>query len=194
MESTYILYNIVPVGFILLLIYMFIDIFLDRFRKSTPSIVRRVLLYSFLFYLLSLIQIKFGGFSVPLLNKEDIRSTFISTNDWFGIYEGLNSKVTMGSRAFLYNFLLFIPLGIYLSLLFNLKSTRKAASILIVSCSVFVMCHFAFHSIGLVFINLNILDILYLFLNIAGGTIGFSLTKQMNKRQRKTVMIEYGNN
>gem|GEM_PF-6851648 len=45
--STYILHNIVPWGFSLLLLYIFIDIFLDFFRKPRMSHTKRIILYSF---------------------------------------------------------------------------------------------------------------------------------------------------
>ena len=51
MHSTYILYNIVPLGFLILLVYIFIDIFLDYFRKVGKINKKRVILYSFIFYI-----------------------------------------------------------------------------------------------------------------------------------------------
>jgi glycopeptide antibiotics resistance protein len=185
-STTYILYNIVPYGFTILLIFIFIDIFLDRFRNKLQSPVRRILLYSFYFYILSLIQIKLGGISFPLKKKDDTSSIFISFNEWFGIYDLMNMKISMGfSQALIYNFLFFIPLGIYLSFLFSLKSTKKVISTLILICLIYLICYFILDWIGLVFKSFTILDISYLFVNGIGGLTGFLIYKLIKMRKSK---------
>lgn len=81
MHTNYVLYNIVPLGFLILLVYIFIDVFLDYFRKVKKSNLRRVILYTFIFYLISLIQIKLGGFTLFPQNPADNSRSFITTND-----------------------------------------------------------------------------------------------------------------
>lgn len=129
MSSTYILYNIVPFGFLALLVFIFLDICLDFFRKTKSSHVKRILLYSFLFYCISMIQVKFGGITLPPQHPNDIHSTFISTNAWFGIYDTLHSNRSIWSSI-----LLFIPLGIYLTVLFHLNKLGKTILIIIICC------------------------------------------------------------
>ena len=177
MYSTYVLYNIVPLAFLFLLIYIFLDIFLDYFRKVKNSNKKRVILYSFIFYLISLIQIKFGGFTLPQ-NPADNHRTFISTNDWFGIFDMMNFKISMWSySAMVYNVILFIPLGIYLFLLFNLKSNKKVISMVILSCLVIVVARLLLGWTGITIHSFSYIDIIYLLFNISGGVLSIFLVK-----------------
>lgn len=175
--STYVLYNIVPLAFLFLLIYIFIDIFLDYFRKVKKSNKKRVILYSFIFYLISLIQIKFGGFTLPQ-DSADYHRTFISTNDWFGIFDTMTFKISMWSySAMVYNVILFIPLGIYLFLLFNLKSNKNAISMVILSCLVIDVARLLLGWIGITISSFGYIDIIYLLFNISGGVLSIFLVK-----------------
>lgn len=148
--SQHILYNIVPWGFTLLLLYIFIDILLDFFRKPKTSNMKRIIFYSFLFYLLSLIQIKFGGITLPIQTQTDDLSVTIP-NGWFDEYYDMYLKGTMNvPSAIFYNLLLFIPFGIYLSILFRLNSLKKVVPIVILSCIAIEILRFVFESFGLV--------------------------------------------
>ena len=176
-HSTYILYNIVPLGFLILLVYIFIDVFLEYFRKVKKSNKKRVILYSFIFYSLSLIQIKFGGFTLPQ-NPADNSIRFISTNDWFGIFDTMHFNISIWSySALFYNVILFVPFGISLLLLFNLKSNKKAISIVILSCSGIYFAGLLFGETGVVMRNNGNTDIIYLLFNILGGVLGIFLVK-----------------
>lgn len=182
MYSTYIVYNIVPVGFIILLSFIFIDIFLDFFRTSQRSNVKRGLLYSFLFYLLSLIQIKLGGITYPPQNPDDTARRFFPTGDWFGIFDTIHFNISLWSfSAIIYNVLLFVPLGIYLSTLFNVKSIKKAISIVFLSCIGIETLHLLFAKFGLVIGGTNILTLIYLEFSIMGGILGFLLVALTTK-------------
>lgn len=178
MYSTYVLYNIVPLAFLFLLIYIFIDILLDNFRKVKKSNKKRIILYSFIFYLISLIQIKFGGFTLPQ-NSTDNHRTFISTNDWFGIFDTMNFKISMWSySAMVYNVILFIPLGIYLFFLFNhLKSNKKAISTVVLSCLMIDLARFLIGWTGITISSFGYIDIIYLLFNISGGVLSIFLAK-----------------
>ncbi|WP_075618001.1 VanZ family protein [Paenisporosarcina indica] len=173
MHSTYILFNIVPLGFLILLVYIFIDVLLDFFRKVKKSNLKRVILYSFIFYLMCLIQMKIGGFTHPQ-NPTDNSRTFISTNDWFGIFDELNFNISIWSySAVLYNVILLVPLGIYLFILFKLKSNKKAISIVVLSCVGIEIFRLLFDEFGLVLGGFNALTIINLLINIVGGITGF---------------------
>lgn len=178
MYSTYVLYNIVPLAFLFLLIYIFIDILLDNFRKVKKSNKKRIILYSFIFYLISLIQIKFGGFTLPQ-NSTDNHRTFISTNDWFGIFDTMNFKISMWSySAMVYNVILFIPLGIYLFFLFNhLKSNKKAISTVVLSCLMIDLARLLLGWTGITISSFGYIDIIYLLFNISGGVLSIFLAK-----------------
>lgn len=194
MYATYIVYNIVPVGFVMLLVYMFIDIILDFFRTSKRSIVKRGLLYSFLFYSLSLIQIKFGGITYPPQNPDDSGRSFFPTGDWFGIFDTIHFNISLwGFTAILYNVLLLIPFGIYLSILFNVKSIKKAISIVFLTCMGVELIHLLFAKFGLVVGGVNILSLIYLELNILGGILGFlfvALTTKIINSYKATSKIK----
>ena len=196
MYSTYVLYNIVPLAFLFLLIYIFLDIFLDYFRKVKNSNKKRVILYSFIFYLISLIQIKFAGFTLPQ-NPADNHRTFISMNDWFGIFNMMNFKISMWSySAMVYNVILFIPLGIYLFLLFNLKSNKKAISVVILSCLVIDIARLFLGWTGITINSFGYIDIIYLLFNISGGVLSIFLGKytvyfiRSYKLNRQTKIVE----
>jgi len=177
MSSTYIVYNIVPLGFLILLVYIFIDILLDYFRKPKRSTIKRVILYSFLFYVLSLIQIKFGGIILPPQNPTDNMSTFISTGDWFGIFDRMYFNISSWSiAAVFYNVMLFVPVGIYLKVLFNIKSNKKAVSIVVLSCVGIEIFLLLFAELGLVLVGINMLTIIKLLINIVGGIVGLIIT------------------
>ena len=177
MSSTYMVYNIVPLGFLILLVSIFIDIFLDYFRNPNRSYLKRVILYSFVFYVLSLIQIKFGGFTLPPQNPSDHMSNFIITGDWFGIFDTMHFNIYSWSfSAIFYNLILFVPLGIYLQVLFNLKSNKKAVSIIVLSCVGIEVFFLLFYELGLVFGGTNVFTIINLLINIVGGFIGLIIT------------------
>lgn len=174
MTSTYILYNIVPIGFVLLLGYIFFDIFLDYFRKTKKNNLKRVVFYAFLFYILSLIQIKWGGISLPIQNLNDIEAKYIPSNEWYGIYDSLYSQISSGNgflEIFL-NFILFIPFGILLSVLINSDNTNKKISLVILSCIGIGISHLFLEWIGLVMKSTNSMDVLFLVCNIFGGILG----------------------
>ncbi|MGM9967365.1 MAG: hypothetical protein ACI383_07760 [Rummeliibacillus sp.] len=175
--SLHILYNIVPWGFILLLLYIFIDIFLDFFRKPKMTNTKRIIFYSFLFYVLSLIQIKFGGITLPILTQPyNFRVTV--PDGLFDEYYFIYKKTTMNvSSAIFYNLLLFIPLGIYLSILFKLNSLKKVVPTVILSCIAIEILRFAFESFGLVLALNNNMFIKTLLFNILGGILGYLLIK-----------------
>ena len=176
MRSTYIVYNIVPYAFILLLVFIFIDVFLDYFRKVRKSNKKRILLYSFIFYLISLIQVKFGGFTV-FQNPADTSSSYISTNDWFGIFDTISHRISFwGYSAFFYNVLLLIPLGVFLSFLFNKNSKMKAMLIVIITCLGIHYSSVLFGSFGLTRGVINV-DIIYTLFNILGGVFGLFFGK-----------------
>lgn len=195
MSSTdYIVYNIVPLGFLILLIYIFLDIFLDYFRSSKRDNLQRVLLYSFLFYVLSVIQIKFGGITLPPQNPSDSASNFIFKDDWFGIFNTMYYKISVvwNYSAIFYNVVLFVPLGIYLLVFFNLKSNKKAYFFVVLSCIVIEILRFLLNELGLVTRGANIHIFSNMLINIVGGIVGFvfaGFTLKMVKSNRHKVKI-----
>lgn len=178
MHTYYILYNIVPLGFLVLLLYIFIDVFLDYFRKEIKHNQRRVILYIFLFYLLCLLQIKVGGITLLPLNPADNSRSFITANDWFGIFDSIHFNMYLWSySAIVYNFLLLLPLGIFLFALFHFKNINKAIFIVILCCLGIELLRFLLGSFSLVPRNIGSVDAIYLLCNMLGGIVGILIVK-----------------
>ncbi|MER2006408.1 MAG: VanZ family protein, partial [Psychrobacillus sp.] len=111
-------------------------------------------------------------------NSADIHRTFNSTNEWFGLLDTMNFKISMWSAsAMVYNVILFIPLGIYLFLLFNLKSNKKAISLVILSSLVIDIARLFLGWTGITINSFGYLNIIYLLFNISGGVLGIFLVK-----------------
>lgn len=177
MHSTYVLYNIVPLAFLILLVYIFIDVLLDYFRKVEKSAKKRVMLYSSIFYVICVVQIKSGGFTLHQ-NPSDNSRIFISTDDWFGIFDTMHFNISVWSySALFYNVILFVPFGIFLLLLFNLKSNKKAIFIVILSCLMIDVVRLLLGWSGFTTSNFGNKDIIYLLFNILGGVLGIFLVK-----------------
>ena len=196
MHSTYVLYNIVPIAFLILLVYIFIDVFLDYFRKVEKSAKKRVILYSSIFYVICLVQIKTGGFTLPQ-NPSDNGRSFIFTNDWFGIFDTMHFNISIFSySALFYNFILFVPFGIFILLLFNLKSNKKAISIVVLSCLVIHVARLILGSSGFIMTYFGNTDIICLLFNVLGGVLGIFLVKytinyiHSYKLNNQTEMVE----
>ncbi|MBL3730053.1 hypothetical protein JIN86_10605 [Lysinibacillus sp. HST-98] len=178
MHTNYVLYNIVPFGFLVLLVYIFIDVFLDYFRKEIKPNQRRVTLYSFLFYLLCLLQIKVGGITLLPLNPADKSRSFITANDWFGIFDGIHFSMYLWSySAIVYNFLLLLPLGIFLFVLFHFNNRNKAIFIVILCCLGIELLRLLLGAFSLVPRNIGSLDGIYLLCNMLGGIVGILIVK-----------------
>jgi len=178
LHTNYVLYNIVPFGFLVLLVYIFIDVFLDYFRKEIKPNQRRVTLYSFLFYLLCLLQIKVGGITLLPLNPADKSRSFITANDWFGIFDGIHFSMYLWSySAIVYNFLLLLPLGIFLFVLFHFNNRNKAIFIVILCCLGIELLRLLLGSFSLVPRNIGSLDGIYLLCNMLGGIVGILIVK-----------------
>jgi len=186
LHTNYVLYNIVPFGFLVLLVYIFIDVFLDYFRKEIKPNQRRVTLYSFLFYLLCLLQIKVGGITLLPLNPADKSRSFITANDWFGIFDGIHFSMYLWSySAIVYNFLLLLPLGIFLFVLFHFNNRNKAIFIVILCCLGIELLRLLLGSFSLVPRNIGSLDGIYLLCNMLGGIVGILIVKIFTQIQVK---------
>lgn len=180
MHSTYALYNIVPTAFLILLIAIFIDFFIDKYRVVQKFNKNRVILYSFILYFICLVQIKIGGITLAQ-NPTDESRSYISTNDWFGIFDTLNLNISVWNySAIIYNVILFVPLGIFLILLFNVKKYNLVISIVVLSCFVIDGVRLILGLNGfLMRINSN-LSLIYLLFNILGGVLGVYIIKFIN--------------
>jgi len=180
---TYILYNIVPFGLIVLLIYMFVDIFLDYFRKTQKEYKKRIFMFGFGFYLLSLLQIKLGGLTLPPQNITGLNDKFISTGDWFGIYNTLYfHSFYVYPLGMLNNIVLFIPFGIFLTKIFNVNRLNRLVVLLIFGCIGMELLHLLLEWFGFAMRTFNWSRMGVLVLNIFGGILGYLLLLMIRRR------------
>lgn len=171
----YTIYNVIIIGAILLIVYMLIDFI----RNKTSNILRRIIFYSFIFYIINLIQLTTGGIVFP--PQTDSYSLPIQLVPLYFIWDLIVLHGNEGSNWFFwnsvklsfYNLIMLMPLGIYLSLLFNIKRIGKVivtgfSVSFIIELSQLVLGYFGF-VMGRGF---NIDDLI---LNTLGGVIGFLL-------------------
>jgi glycopeptide antibiotics resistance protein len=181
---TYNVYNLATTGSLILLFYIFVDILLiDFFRKTKRNNVRRVIFYSFLFYSINLLQLISGGVVIPLQNESAPLLNYTNIGDWFGIYGTIDFKTSYWSPfSLFYNLVLFIPLGIYISMFFNIKSVKKIIFIILLACIGIETIQYVFKNLGLVnkqgFIKA---EFIYLILNFSGGVLGYVIYKLISK-------------
>ena len=191
MDSHYFVYNIVSYGIILLLVYMFIDIFLGYFRKEEKTVGKRIFFYSFLFYCLCLLQIRLGGVVLPLPNESDSSRAYSSTGGLFSFFENTYFTMMMMSWSTfgIWNLLLFMPLGFYAATLFQVQQVKKALGFL-VFCSIGIeILRSLLGSIGLIMATSSVdsLSLLFIFLQVTGGSLGFYLAKRIGLESGKNV-------
>ncbi|WP_235867634.1 hypothetical protein [Ureibacillus chungkukjangi] len=136
--------------------------------------------------MLSLIQIKFGGITLPLIDPADSQSTFIYEGAWFGLFDIMHFNIsTFSYSAIFYNLVILLPLGIYLSVLFKIKNSLKAFSIVTLTCIGVELIHNLFGKMGLVIGGMTIIPIvIILLINIIRGIIGFLIAERALKWMR----------
>ncbi len=164
----------VPVGIYLLIIYMIIDCI----RNRRAELMRRVMFYSFVVYLLYVLRYTTGGFLYPPRSGTIIIQLrplqFIL--DWVSEYQrgGLSWSFWSSVKLTLYNVIMLLPLGVYLKVLYNVNTIKKAAAIILLGSAFIETCQLVFSYSGLVFPRtFNIDDIM---LNTLGGVAGYCIS------------------
>jgi hypothetical protein len=128
--------DVIPLGILLL----FIFIIIDCFRHKVANLLNRVLFYSFLFYLLFTFHYTTGYFHYPPREVGTLIFQLVPfqfTFDLLNIYQlrGLDWFFWSIVRINFNNLIMLLPLGIYLAVLFNKKTLKNVALIILsVSC------------------------------------------------------------
>jgi len=149
---------------------------MDYFRKTKRNNLKRLIFYSFLFYILNLVQLKTGGIVFPKINETDSSQTFHYVGYLNGIYNTIFFKTSYTSFfSLFYNFILFIPYGAYISIYFNVKSLKKGILSVFLLCFGIEVVRFVFDYLGLVI--KQGFDMSVILLNISGGILSFLLFK-----------------
>lgn len=166
-------------------LFLFIYIIIDSFKNKRNNLIRRLIFYSFIFYLINVAHFTIGGIVVPpqkevsAINIQIIPFYFIK--DIFHIYKmnGINWFFWNAIKLSFYNFILLIPLGIYLSLIFKETSLKNVIFIsFIVSLTIELI------QLLLTYMGLLIgrsFDVDDLLLNTVGGAIGFVIIELIKK-------------
>ena len=123
----YYLLDVEEIGRIFLIIFIVIDFI----RYGKRDILRRIIYYSFIYYILNVIQLTTGGIYIP--PREDLRIVtcqlipFHFISDWIQKYNetGFSWFFWRAVKLTLYNFIMLFPLGIYLPILFNVRESKK---------------------------------------------------------------------
>lgn len=156
---------------------MILYVLIDFISNKTKNIISRVIFYSFIFYLLNVVQVTTGGIIFPPQNDSAPvlmqLIPFYFIGDWINIYRnnGFDWFFWNSVKLSFYNLIMLAPFGVYLLLLF--KSKRISKSILTV-----FLVSLTIESSQLIlgylgFVRSREFDIDDLILNTLGGTIGY---------------------
>ncbi|HEY4552644.1 MAG TPA: VanZ family protein [Bacillaceae bacterium] len=174
-------FPLVPLGAVLLLIY-FVS---DTKRNGLGHLWHRLIFYSFLVYILSVVHLTIGGITFPLIQDSNRIAVqpipFFFVWDWVRLY-GLNGADFFfwnSVKLYALNVLLLLPLGVYLSVKFQIRSAKKAILILFLSSLMIETLQLVLTWIGL--IRPRSFDADDLLLNTLGGVIGFWIWEGLRK-------------
>ncbi len=172
---------LVPLGTILLVIYVFYDLIKNR----TNNLMQRIMLYTFIFYLLNIFDLTMGGIVIPPLSEDagiQIQPVpFYFIADWARLYKinGADWFFWNSVKLTFYNFIMLAPFGIYTSLLLRIHDFKKAALLVFLTSLTIETCQLLFSYFGLILPRgFNVDDMI---VNTAGGMIGFLLCIELKK-------------
>ncbi|UPO90668.1 VanZ family protein [Niallia sp. Man26] len=179
----YAIYDIVFFGTIFLIIYIVVDFI----RMKTSGLMKRLITYSFLYYLLHVAQLTTGGIILP--PQHDFLPTiqlvpFYFIKDWYNLYhyQGFDWFFWNSVKLSFYNLIMLCPLGVYISLLFKARKLSKAIGcIFLVSVTIEVL-QLLLGYVGIV--EGRAFDVDDLLLNTIGGGIGYIITEAVKKKVR----------
>ncbi|MBO0587222.1 VanZ family protein [Sporosarcina sp. E16_8] len=165
------------IGLTGLLIYIIVDFVKRRFS----SMLRRLVFYSFIFYLITVITLTTGRIIIPPIADGSLRMQLIP---FYFLWDLLNFDVGdwffwNSVKLSFNNLIMLFPLGVYLSLLFNIKGMKKAAFLIFLSSLSIESSQLIFSSVGFLWgRTFNVDDLL---LNTLGGVLGFMVFEFMKK-------------
>lgn len=161
----------------------------DFVKNKTKHLMRRFIFYSFIFYLLQVIRLTTGYITWPPFSNHAMIQLqlipFYFITDWYSLYQQSGSDWFFWNsiKLTVYNLIMLAPLGVYLSLLFNIRSIKKAALIIFLTSLTIETYQLIFSTIGLIFPRtFNVDDLI---LNTLGGCIGFGLWQLVRKVYEK---------
>ncbi|MEK3890172.1 VanZ family protein [Bacillus sp. FSL K6-3431] len=154
-------------------------VIVDFVKHKTRHILKRAFFYSFIIYILNVARLTLGHIHLPPFTDMagiQIQFTpFYFVADFVSIYRqnGLDWFFWNSVKLTFYNLIMLLPLGIYLSLLFNIKTVKKAALIIFLTSLTIEISQLILSYFGIISIRtFNVDDLI---LNTLGGCIGFVL-------------------
>lgn len=181
----YVLINPLPYGLLLLVLYILADLF----RKKRRNLVRRIVFYSFVFYLLNVIQLTMGSIMFPpqVFESYGRRVQYLPFYFVFDLVRdyrmiGLDWYFWHSMKLSFYNYLMLMPLGVYFSLLFKMKNVKKVVlTVFSVSFAIEAFQLMLSYSGVIMMRTFNVDDLI---LNTAGGVTGFLVIELIGKTIR----------
>src|SRR5690625_5976595 len=157
-----------------------------------------MIFYSFAFYILVVFDLTIGGIVIPPLKDNMLITQLVSLffiKDLFSLYKfsGLDWFFWNSLKLTFFNFIMLMPLGIYLSILFKVKERgRSLLIILFISLGIETL-QYSFTYLGMIMERgFNVDDII---VNTLGGFIAFvlceSITKAIIQKYPKSKTITY---
>lgn len=182
-------FNVVIIGSGILFIYIIIDLF----KNGTKNWLHRFIFYTFIFYLCNVVQLTTGGIVFPpqdgiLSNVQFIPFYFLY--DWFNMYsnDGFDWFFWNAIKLTLYNVILLLPLGVYISLLWKPLRLEHVALIIFLSSLTIEISQLALGSLG--FVIGRSFDVDDLILNTLGGVMGYIIAEFLLRvRKKKTLKV-----
>ncbi|MCE7792888.1 VanZ family protein [Salipaludibacillus sp. CUR1] len=172
------------VGLLLLVIYILVDLV----KNKKTNILKRILFYSFLFYLINVAQETVGGIMIPRdpdytldLNSLIQFIPFYFVYDLTQIYtaNGTDWFFFNASKLYFYNVLLLFPLGVYLAILFKVNKFKKAMLLIFLTSLAIETVQLILGVTGLIWgRTFNVDDLI---LNTAGGALGYLVMGRLKR-------------
>src|SRR5690625_4181932 len=175
----------------ILLLYIIVDVI----RSRTRNLVIRVFFYRFIFYIFYMLivsHLTIGGIVIPpfrdnILNVQIVPLYLIW--DLYNMYQnnGLDWFFLNSLKLTFFNFIMLMPLGVYLVFLFKLKRKIKAILIMFFVSLVIEILQFSFTYLGWIMERgFNVDDII---INTLGGYIAFILCELAKNKPSQTFSV-----
>lgn len=177
--------DIEKIGRIFLLIFAVIDFA----KNGNENILRRLIFYSFIYYILNVIQLTTGGICIPPMEEFRIVTynliPFRFVYDWIQKYNstGFSWFFRRAVKLTVYNFIMLFPLGIYLPLVYGIRDAKKVTLCLFLTTLTIETYQVIFSYFGLV--RMRTFNVDDLMLNTLGGVLGYYVYEALIPRIRR---------
>lgn len=170
-------WNVAAIGVLFLVIYIVIDII----KNKRKNILKRMVFYSFLIYMINVLHVTLGLISLSSYSMSHSIQWYLQLKPFYfiedlvGLYRnnGLDWFFWNSIKLSFFNFILLFPLGVYLSL-FHVKSMKKAVFIIFLVTLTIEIVQLLLSYGGFLMLHrkLNVDDLI---LNTAGGVLGYTI-------------------